>query len=76
MREAKDTDQEEAEDTSFGPSAIQCSAKAREAFLSQLTGCDKNGDGCGERIEGEGTRTVSSVELAICEKEVWQVSVD
>ena len=30
------------------------------SFLS-WTGCDKNGEGCGERKEGEGTRTASSI---------------
>ena len=36
---------------------------ARKGFLSLWTGCDENGEGCGERCEGEGTCAASPFEL-------------
>ena len=52
---------------SWSAAAISPFVTARKDFLSPWTGCDKNGEGCGERMkekERERRALLSFVELA------------
>ena len=48
---------------SWSAAAKRLFVTARKAFLSPWTGCDKNGEGCGERMKEKERERRSSTEF-------------